>query len=134
MNEQELFDIILVSEVVEHVCNPEEFLHYCFNKLKPDGLMFISTINKSILSKLLVVEVAEKLLRIVPRGTHDPRKFFSIEQLESFVKSVGPDCELVDVQGVAYIPILGEWKYIPTSLVNYFAIVVRKEQQENKPG
>ena len=94
-------------------------------------MVFVSTINDTLLARLLVIEVAEKFLKIVPKGTHDPQKFVSIEKLEQITKSLGPQFTISKVQGVAYFPILGQWRKVPTTLANYFAII-RKNKNSNK--
>jgi ubiquinone biosynthesis O-methyltransferase len=125
------FDIIVASEVLEHVRDPEEFLRACSHKLGSEGMIFVSTINDTLMARLLVVEAAEKFLKIVPEGTHDPQKFVSIERLRRITKSLGPQFTISEVQGVAYFPILSQWRRVPTTAANYFAII-RKNKNSNK--
>lgn len=118
------YDLILASEVLEHVADPAVFLAACGARLAPGGMIFLSTINQSPLASMLVVGVAERVLALVPPGTHDPRKFISPHQIEEIVRDrLGPSYLLSSVQGVAYVPLLGRWHKIPSCAVNYFATI-----------
>ena len=75
------FDIIIVSEVIEHVSNRALFLSDIAKLSKPGGLVVFTTINKSILGVLLGKFFAEEFIKVVPKGTHDPNKFISPNQL-----------------------------------------------------
>lgn len=125
---EDRYDLILASEVLEHVSDPAIFLAACGTRLAPGGMMFLSTINQSRLASMLVVGVAEQMLALVPPGTHDPQKFVSPSQIEQIVRDrLGPSYQLSNVQGVAYVPLLGRWHKIPSCAVNYFATI--KQQQ-----
>jgi 2-polyprenyl-6-hydroxyphenyl methylase/3-demethylubiquinone-9 3-methyltransferase len=75
------FDIIIASEVIEHVSNRALFLSDITKLCKPGGLVVFTTINKSILGVLLGKFFAEEFIKVVPKGTHDPNKFISPNQL-----------------------------------------------------
>ena len=75
------FDIIIASEVIEHVSNRALFLSDIAKLCKPGGLVVFTTINKSILGVLLGKFFAEEFIKVVPKGTHDPNKFISPNQL-----------------------------------------------------
>ncbi|XP_010159166.1 PREDICTED: hexaprenyldihydroxybenzoate methyltransferase, mitochondrial, partial [Eurypyga helias] len=83
----ETFDVIVASEVVEHVADLEMFIKCCSQVLKPEGSLFITTINKTQLSYVLGIVVAEKILGIVPEGTHEWEKFVPPEELERLLES-----------------------------------------------
>lgn len=68
-------DAIVISEVLEHVTNKVDFLVACVNCLRPNGSIFITTINKNWWANVCAIYVAEYLLDLVPRGTHDYEKF-----------------------------------------------------------
>ena len=74
-------DIIIASEVIEHVNNRDLFLSDLSRLCKPGGLVVFTTINKSVLGVLLGKFFAEEFINVVPKGTHDPRKFISPNQL-----------------------------------------------------
>ena len=75
------FDIIIASEVIEHVSNRALFLSDISKLCKPGGLVVFTTINKSILGVLLGKFFAEEFIKVVPKDTHDPSKFISPNQL-----------------------------------------------------
>jgi 2-polyprenyl-6-hydroxyphenyl methylase/3-demethylubiquinone-9 3-methyltransferase len=79
LNDQ--FDIIIASEVIEHVNNRALFLSDIAKLCKPGGLVVFTTINKSVLGVLLGKFFAEEFIKVVPKGTHDLKKFISPNQL-----------------------------------------------------
>nr|XP_021154185.1 ubiquinone biosynthesis O-methyltransferase, mitochondrial isoform X2 [Columba livia] len=83
----ETFDVIVASEVVEHVADLEMFIKCCSQVLKPEGSLFITTINKTQLSYILGIVVAEKIIGVVPEGTHKWEKFVPPEELERLLES-----------------------------------------------
>ncbi|KAI6091529.1 ubiquinone biosynthesis O-methyltransferase [Hypoxylon rubiginosum] len=123
---QDSYDVVSVFEVIEHVSYPAQFLDLCTPFIKPGGWLVLSTIARTWMSWLTTNVVAEDLLRIVPRGTHDWRKYINEEELRSHFlqKRTGwaePRC-----MGVVYVPGLG-WKEVSGSekIGNYF-FAVRK--------
>ena len=81
LNLDNQFDIIIASEVIEHVNNRALFLCDISKLCKPGGLVVFTTINKSILGVLLGKFFAEEVIKVVPKGTHDFKKFISPNQL-----------------------------------------------------
>ena len=75
------FDIIIASEVIEHVNNRDLFLSDISKLCKPGGLVIFTTINNSVLGVLLGKFFAEEIIKVVPQGTHDFKKFISPNQL-----------------------------------------------------
>jgi 2-polyprenyl-6-hydroxyphenyl methylase / 3-demethylubiquinone-9 3-methyltransferase len=71
----ERFDIVLAMEVVEHVAEPRIFLSRCAQLVKADGLMILSTINRTLKSFVYAIVMAEYVLRLLPRGAHQWRRF-----------------------------------------------------------
>ncbi|KAM9309213.1 ubiquinone biosynthesis O-methyltransferase, mitochondrial isoform 3-T3 [Pholidichthys leucotaenia] len=111
------FDAVVASEVVEHLTNLETFTFSCNHMLKPGGSLFITTINKTNLSYVLGIIVAEELLRIVPSGTHDWEKFISPVDLERLLESSGFSVQ--SVQGMLYNPLSGAWSWTNSTAINY---------------
>lgn len=83
------FDLIFNMEVVEHVGDLASFLPACHERLKPGGITFISTLNKTPLSFLVAIIGAEYVLGLLPRGTHQWRKFVSPSTLETLLGASG---------------------------------------------
>ncbi|XP_028984049.1 ubiquinone biosynthesis O-methyltransferase, mitochondrial isoform X1 [Betta splendens] len=118
------FDAIVASEVVEHLADLETFAFCCSHMLKEGGSLFITTINKTNLSYALGVVVAEQLLRIVPRGTHDWEKFISPVELERLLESNGVSVQ--SVKGMLYNPVSGAWSWTNSTAINYALHAVKQ--------
>ncbi|MEY8199338.1 MAG: bifunctional 2-polyprenyl-6-hydroxyphenol methylase/3-demethylubiquinol 3-O-methyltransferase UbiG [Colwellia sp.] len=111
------FDVLTCMEMLEHVPDPASVIQACSTLVKPGGLIFFSTLNKSIKSYLLAILAAEKLLKIVPDGTHDHDKFIRPSQLISWAEEHGLKC--IDASGIHYNPITGNHKLNDSLDVNY---------------
>jgi 2-polyprenyl-6-hydroxyphenyl methylase / 3-demethylubiquinone-9 3-methyltransferase len=98
------YDVVASMEVIEHVADPAAFLAQLVAHLQPDGLLLLSTPNRTAASKLFLVEAAERLGQ-VPRGTHDWDQFLSPDELESLLNDVGMKVEMM--QGIAFTPSKG---------------------------
>lgn len=115
----EKYDLVVCSEVIEHVRNVPEFCHALANITKPDGGMFITTINRTVQSYLLAIVGAEYATRLVPIGTHDWTKFITPEELSILLGDEG--MELDKMSGVQYNPIFNVWETTADNSVNYMA-------------
>ena len=80
------FDVIISLEVIEHVKNYETFLRNIFLCLENGGIVILSTINRTTFSYLSTIIIAEKILRIVPKGTHDWSKYIKPAEIIRFAK------------------------------------------------
>lgn len=98
------FDLVTSMEVIEHVAEPQAFVAALAARLAPGGLLILSTPNKTALSKLLTIGVAE-MIGAVPKGTHDFDKFVAPERMKLLLGSAGLKC--VDVEGIAWSPARG---------------------------
>jgi len=99
-----VFDIVTSMEVIEHVNDPAVFIGELKKHLKPEGLLLLSTPNRTSASRLFLVEAAERLGQ-VPRGTHDWDKFLTPEELTVLLDDAG--IEIVEMQGIAFSPMSG---------------------------
>jgi 2-polyprenyl-6-hydroxyphenyl methylase/3-demethylubiquinone-9 3-methyltransferase len=70
-----LFDVVLALEIVEHVADPDAFLAACGALVKPGGVFIGATLNRTPQSYALAIVGAEYVMRWLPRGTHDWRRF-----------------------------------------------------------
>ena len=98
------FDIVTSMEVIEHVNDPAVFIGELKRHLKPEGLLLLSTPNRTTASRLFLVEAAERLGQ-VPRGTHDWDKFLTPEELTALLDDAG--IEIVEMQGITFSPLSG---------------------------
>ncbi|KAI1369955.1 ubiquinone biosynthesis O-methyltransferase [Xylaria arbuscula] len=124
--QQDGYDIVSVFEVVEHVANPAAFLDRVAPFVRPGGWLVLSTIARTWTSWLTTNVIAEDLLRIVPRGTHDWNKYINEDELRRhFIQSRTGWAE-PRVMGVIYIPGVG-WKEVNGSekIGNYFFAIRR---------
>jgi 2-polyprenyl-6-hydroxyphenyl methylase / 3-demethylubiquinone-9 3-methyltransferase len=102
--EEHKFDLVTSMEVIEHVVDPAVFVGELAAQLKPDGLMILSTPNRTMASKLLLVEAAEWIGQ-VPKGTHDWNRFLTPEELTVLLTGAG--MEVVTIQGIFFSPMKG---------------------------
>jgi 2-polyprenyl-6-hydroxyphenyl methylase/3-demethylubiquinone-9 3-methyltransferase len=117
------FDIVLAMEVVEHVVSVGAFLDRCAALMKPDGLMLVSTLNRTWKSFALAIVGAEYVLRWLPRGTHEWRKFVTPGEVAEALRE--PGLAITHVTGVSYNPVLDVWKLGRDLDVNYMAFAVK---------
>ncbi|XP_057308055.1 ubiquinone biosynthesis O-methyltransferase-like [Hydractinia symbiolongicarpus] len=80
------FDIVLASEVLQYVDSPDVFLHNCCKLIKPGGHLFVTTINRTLLSTIFVKYAAENLLRIVSHNSWDETKFITTDELTDMLR------------------------------------------------
>jgi 2-polyprenyl-6-hydroxyphenyl methylase/3-demethylubiquinone-9 3-methyltransferase len=111
------FDVVTCMEMLEHVPNPASVIHACAELVKPGGLVFFSTLNKSIKAYLLAIIAAEKVLKLVPDGTHDHDKFIRPSQLITWAEEF--DLQCIDACGIHYNPITQNHKLTDSLDVNY---------------
>lgn len=116
---QKQFDIVFANDIIEHVDNPESFLREISTRTKPNGILVISTINKNIVSTIFAKYAAEYVLNLVPRGTHDAKKFIK----PSFIKENLSNFTHIKTQGFSYNPITKSFFFKPSALMNYFIIL-----------
>lgn len=119
----EQFDIILNMEVVEHVADVDLFMASCCQMVKPGGLMFMATINRTAKARMLAIFMAEKVLRWLPVGTHEFEKLVKPEELEEAFAKGG--MSLLDESGVTYNPVLDRWSKSKDMDVNYMMLATK---------
>ena len=117
MEENEAYDIILNLEIVEHVEDVNLYVKSCGNLIKPGGLMFTATLNRSFTSYIKAIIGAEYVLRWLPIGTHDWNKFIKPEELEK--KLNFENFKTKNIEGLEFNPFLSRWKRSSNLSVNY---------------
>ena len=119
----EAFDIVLNMEVVEHVADVELFMNTCAGMVRPGGLMFVATINRTMKAAPLAIFAAENVLRWLPRGTHQYEKLVRPEELEKPLVANG--LEIIDRTGVFFNPLANQWNLSKDMDVNYMLLAKR---------
>lgn len=120
------FDAVLNMEVVEHVADVSSFLDASAALVRPGGLMILATLNRTPKSFMLAIVGAEYLLRWLPRGTHDWRRFVRPSELAAALRGAGMAIE--EMTGVSYNPLADSWRLAPRDLdVNYMLVAVKEE-------
>lgn len=120
----EQFDVILNMEVIEHVADTEGFMAACGKMLKPDGIMFVATLNRTAKSYALAIIGAEYILRWVPKGTHDWKKFLRPSEVNRLLRNSG--LEIKKMVGATYNPLQDKWFLSDDLDVNYMMACRKK--------
>ncbi len=113
----ELFDVITCLEMLEHVPDPGSVIGACKRLLKPDGQLFLSTINRNPKAYLFAVIGAEYVLNLLPRGTHDYARFLKPSEIATWLRQHNLD--LKDITGMTYNPLTGIYRLSTDVDVNY---------------
>lgn len=113
----EKFDIVTCMEMLEHVPDPSSVVAACAKMAKPNGYLFFSTLNKTIMSYLLAIVAAEKVLKLVPNGTHNHDTFIKPSTLISWAEEHNLKC--IDAAGIHYNPVTENHKLNNKLDVNY---------------
>ena len=112
------FDVVLALEIVEHVADVDLFLRSCGRMVKPGGLLFLSTLNRTAKAWALAIAGAEYVLGWLPRGTHDWKKFLKPSEVARGLRAGG--IEPREVVGVVHAPLSRKWSLNRNDLdVNY---------------
>ncbi len=110
-------------EVVEHVADLSAFLAACAAMLKPGGIMFVATINRTLKSLALAKIGAEYVLGWLPRGTHDWSRFIPPKTLQALLEET--HLNVLKQQGVAFDPLGWDWRLSSDMDVNYMIVAER---------
>jgi 2-polyprenyl-6-hydroxyphenyl methylase / 3-demethylubiquinone-9 3-methyltransferase len=117
VEQNERFDAVISLEVVEHVADVALFLKSCAVLLKPEGIFIFSTLNRTAASYATAIIGAEYLLRIIPRGTHDWKKFITPDEMLGLLLTAG--FTTPDIAGLSFSPANGQWFVSSQTSVNY---------------
>ena len=110
------YDVVIALELLEHVNNISYFCKILSKLIKPNGLIIISTINRSILSKMVVIKIAEDILKKIPVGTHNYKKFIRPIEIENYFNIEG--LKMLDLKGMVWDPIRS-WRLSNNTSINY---------------
>lgn len=119
----ERFDAVVSMEVVEHVADLPGFLAACCTLVGENGALALSTLNRTPRAFLEAILVAENLLRWLPPGTHDWRKFVKPGELARHLRPGG--FRVRDIRGLSFGPLSGAWRLSRDPSVNYLLFATR---------
>jgi 2-polyprenyl-6-hydroxyphenyl methylase/3-demethylubiquinone-9 3-methyltransferase len=125
--EGERFDVVLAMEVVEHVADIDSFIGTCAALLKPGGLLFVATINRTMKAFALAIVGAEYVLRWLPRGTHEYDKLVRPSELQAAFAKAG--LAVAFKTGVRYNPLADRWSRAADMDVNYAMVASKPAAQ-----
>lgn len=111
------FDVVTCMEMLEHVPDPASIIQACQRLVKADGHVFFSTINRNPKSYLFAIVGAEYVLQLLPKGTHDYKKFIRPSELATWIRTA--KLTLKESTGLHYNPITKFYWLAPNVDVNY---------------
>ncbi|MDH5357870.1 MAG: bifunctional 2-polyprenyl-6-hydroxyphenol methylase/3-demethylubiquinol 3-O-methyltransferase UbiG [Gammaproteobacteria bacterium] len=111
------YDVVTCMEMLEHVPDPVSVIHACAQLVKPGGNLFFSTLNRHPKSYLFAILGAEYILKMLPKGTHDYKRFIRPSELASWCRQAGLDVH--DITGLSYNPLTKTYALGDDVKVNY---------------
>ena len=118
------YDVVINAEVVEHVPDQQQLIKECASLVKPGGLLILATLNRTFKSYIIAIVGAEYVMRYLPIGTHDWRKFVKPSELQQWV---GGSFSLKHQVGMKLNPLKGEWLTTSSLAVNFIQTYSRDE-------
>ena len=123
--EGQKYDVGLGLEIFEHVADPAAFIATCHDLLGPGGMLIVSTLNRTARSFAAAILGAEWIMRWLPKGTHDWRRFITPVELMQMVEDTG--MSPVDRAGMVFSPLRWSWSLSQNDLsVNYVIAAIRR--------
>ena len=118
------YDVVTCMEMLEHVPEPLSIIKACAQLVKPGGRVFFSTLNRNPKSYLFAIIGAEYVLNLLPKGTHDYKKFIKPSELGEYVREAG--FEMNEIIGLSYNPITQVYSLGRDTDVNYLVACTKK--------
>ena len=118
------YDVIVVLELLEHVSNIKYFCKLITNLVKEDGIIILSTINKTYLSKIFVIDIAEKIFKKIPEGTHHYEKFINPKEIKDIFNNF--NFNIKSIKGMNWNPIINNWRLTNNTSINYIVSLSKK--------
>lgn len=111
------FDVVTCMEMLEHVPDPISVIQACAELVKPDGDVFLSTLNRHPKAYLFAVVGAEYMMKILPKGTHDYKRFIKPSEMAKWCRQAG--LEVRDITGLSYNPLNQQYSLGDDVNINY---------------
>jgi 2-polyprenyl-6-hydroxyphenyl methylase/3-demethylubiquinone-9 3-methyltransferase len=122
------FDVVLALEIIEHVADVELFVKSISQLVEDNGLVFVATINRNLKSLLTAKIAAEYILRWLPIGTHDFKKFLKPSEVNEIAEK--NNLKLDEISGFSYRILSDSWRENPSDIsVNYMMVFKKKEAE-----
>ncbi|WP_082957157.1 MULTISPECIES: bifunctional 2-polyprenyl-6-hydroxyphenol methylase/3-demethylubiquinol 3-O-methyltransferase UbiG [unclassified Vibrio] len=121
----EQYDVVTCMEMIEHVPDPQSVISSCAKLVKPGGYVLFSTLNRNLKSYLFAIVGAEKILKLLPHGTHDFNKFLTPGELIKMVDHT--PLQEIGITGLSYNPLFDSYSLGRNVDVNYI-VATQKEQ------
>lgn len=118
------YDVVTCMEMLEHVPEPLSIIQACSRLVKPGGKVFFSTLNRNPKSYLLAIIGAEYILKMLPKGTHDYKKFIKPSELGNYLREA--NLEMNEMIGLSYNPITQVYSLGRDTDVNYLVACTKK--------
>ncbi|XP_032677342.1 ubiquinone biosynthesis O-methyltransferase, mitochondrial isoform X2 [Odontomachus brunneus] len=123
---EKLYDAVIASEVIEHVNNQEFFVKESVKLLKPGGSIFITTPSRTLCSWLGGIIMAEYVMNVIPRGTHDWNNFILPHELQHILEKNG--CKTKLIHGITLNPISMQWSWSSSTALCYALHAVKQKE------
>lgn len=111
------YDVITCLEMIEHVPDPSSIINKCSELISPKGTIYLSTINRNIKSFLFAIVGAEYILQLLPKGTHEYKKFIKPSEINQWASKNG--LEITSAIGMTYNPLIKKYSLNNDTSVNY---------------
>tara|TARA_B100000029_G_scaffold478479_1_gene524620 strand:+ start:11074 stop:11763 length:690 start_codon:yes stop_codon:yes gene_type:complete len=118
LQEKQKYDCIVCFELIEHVPNPEKLLKKIIILSKKNSNIFLSTINRNIKSFIVSKVIAEYMLNIIPKGTHQYKKFLKPSEIHNMLDQF--NCEVKEINGMIFDPLILDFRISSFTGINYF--------------